>query len=56
MMNILTKSRRNKDIAKRAFSSFASAQSHYHPREYPELDQSYMKIVGGEVDTFSADF
>ena len=50
MMNILNKTLRNKDIARRAFSNFASAQSYYH-REYPELDQSYMKIVGGEVDT-----
>ena len=55
MMNILNKTLRNKDIARRAFSNFASAQSYYH-REYPELDHSYMKIVGGEVDTFSADY
>ena len=56
MKQILTKTIRNKGRAVRNFSSFAQSAHGHSYREYPELDQSYMKIVGGDVDTFSADY
>jgi hypothetical protein len=55
MINILSKSVKSKNFAKRAFSCFAQAHSHSH-HDYPELQQSYMKIVGGDVDTLSSDY
>jgi DNA repair ATPase RecN len=42
-------------VNRRSFSAFQKAPA-FNYREFPELDQSYMKIVGEEVDKSDLDF